>query len=242
MKILVADDSPENLVAARKAAENFPEIKFVFASSARGAVTLLGEVDAVVTDLFFPDEDHKQDKTLGPLYERYCVAINWRNPVVNELNASYYSQVGLSIMKRLQEVQNFLKEGVVGGVVERLMSHMSKKDPSKAQKFQKELDEGQHKECPYGAAIMLGAKALGKKHCLVSDIHRHATDAWSTSGAIDAYLLLMPLISEGVLTLEQVKWDGRDSLVYLGHDEIPAEEGKADPRVWIDAFSRVLAQ
>ena len=61
-KILVVDDNPENLVAARLAAESFPEHEFVFTNSAKEAVAWLEGVDIVITDLFFPDENHEGDE------------------------------------------------------------------------------------------------------------------------------------------------------------------------------------
>ena len=56
MKILIVDDNDKNLAAAKKASEHFPEYKFIFTENAAEALSLIGngEVDAVITDFFFP--------------------------------------------------------------------------------------------------------------------------------------------------------------------------------------------
>ena len=53
MKLIIVDDTVENLTAAKKAANDFPEHEFVFTNSAAEAIKMLPSADGVITDLFF---------------------------------------------------------------------------------------------------------------------------------------------------------------------------------------------
>lgn len=70
MKIIIVDDSAANLAAAKKASESFQEHEFVFVNNASDALGLISSADAIITDLFFPDENHAEGKALGYTYNR----------------------------------------------------------------------------------------------------------------------------------------------------------------------------
>lgn len=75
MIVLIADDNKANINVAKKAARKYPDHKFVFTTSAANAMKKIknAEVDAVITDLFFPRKQLKNSE----IYEQY----------INEYNA-----------------------------------------------------------------------------------------------------------------------------------------------------------
>jgi CheY-like chemotaxis protein len=56
LKVLVVDDNQANIEAAKLASKNFPQHEFLFATSANEAFKQIGNFDAVITDLFFPEK------------------------------------------------------------------------------------------------------------------------------------------------------------------------------------------
>ena len=108
-------------------------------------------------------------------------------------------------------------------------------------------------EFPYGAAIMLTAKETEKLHVLVSDIHSHhgnLTSPGSASDAIDAMVLLLPLIAKGIITIGNAHFDGGDYYgkycqTYLGSDRIrklagDVKPGKTSSVPWTEAIRLLL--
>lgn len=246
--VLIVDDSTENLEAAKQAAENFPEHEFRFTNSAKEAVGAITETDAVITDLFFPDEGHADGGELDWYYSTYRSKM-LDNPAFSEVVRSYYDGKQWKAEENLDNALALLEDGTIRRAVEGLVQLYDRR-ARLDQYFKKYADEYRERlrnlpasQFPYGGALILRAKELGKRHCLVSDIHRHAGDYKDAPSAIDGMVLLLPLMGEGIISVEQVKYDGRESLTYLGSDEVHhTGKGKNDPVVWTEAIRRTLAQ
>jgi len=56
LRILVVDDTIANIEAAQIASKEFPQHEFVFMTSANEAYKQIDNFDAIITDLFFPEE------------------------------------------------------------------------------------------------------------------------------------------------------------------------------------------
>ena len=61
--------------------------------------------------------------------------------------------------------------------------------------------------------------------------------------------ILLPLMEDGIITIEQAKYDGHESLSYVGSDQMLKGEGrqskdidKTDPFAWTIAFNKLFAQ
>ncbi len=280
MKILIVDDSAENLGAAKQAVENFsklvvgPEIltpkdsfeeatkrhlvkevvdsfsehEFVFTNSAKEAVDLLAEADAVITDLFFPDEGHKEGGALSSSYARFCSGMTDDCIAFTGLwydRESYYGWGNKQkAVEKLSDVQGLVADGTVRRPVERLIEYFEGKGNQKsADEYREVLKNLPAPQFPYGGALMLHAKELGKFHCLVSDIHSHAGNFKSASSAIDGMMILLPLIEAEIIFDYEAKFDGNDCLTYLGSNEINRfGKGKSDPAAWAEAILRVIIQ
>lgn len=253
MKILIADDATANMEAAKQAAAHFPEHEFIFTNSASEAFELLPSVDGVITDLFF-----KEDLTnsLIEVYETYTKMVQ-QSPMFSEVIEQMYQGDRLRAEQKLENVLYFLTKGTTksvksSAVSTRTISDLinSVGDPVEVQY----IDENSAvaPEFPFGGLLMLKAKELGKFHCLVSNIHRHAGSYSDTASSLDAMVLLMPLMEKDVVTPKQTLFDGEDSLTYIGGDEInkivktngdyPDGTGKEHSYVWIEGIRRVLAQ
>jgi len=83
-KILIVDDTAENLKAAREAVKGFPDHKFVFLNNATEVLAEIetGGISGVVTDLFFPRE-----KGAEKSYEEYVAAYDSSNHSINPYKA-----------------------------------------------------------------------------------------------------------------------------------------------------------
>lgn len=247
MKIIIVDDTRENLEAAKVAATNFPEHEFVFFSSAKEAADKLEDCDALISDLFFPNENHNDGSNLDDLYTIYRSEMD--HPVFWQVVDHYYGGDWKRANGKLQDAVALLKDGTIKQAIERLIHFFYAKGDDwgleKAKEYETRLESLPDQQFPYGGALILEAKKLGKALCLVSDIHRHAGEYKDAVGAIDAMTLLVPLMGAGVLTVEQVQFDGKGSLTYLGNDElyeIGGREKKTSPKIWVNAIKNCLSQ
>lgn len=246
MNILIVDDTAENLEAAKQAAANFTEHKFRFMNSAKEAAAAISEVDAIITDLFFPDEGHEDDGVLAALYLDYRCGVSY-GQAFDQVEKEYYGGNQRQANWKLNDVLGLLEDGTMQKAIENLVEFFEGRgylrDQESAKKHRARLQSLPTPQFPYGGALMLCAKELGKRHCLVSDIHRHAGSYEDVSDAIDGMILLLPLIEKGVVSVKQATADGKGSLTYLGSDEIrQAGKRKSDPAVWAEAIRRTLKQ
>lgn len=268
MNILIIDDNADNLEAAKQATENFSEHTFQFASNAKEALVLISEADAVITDLFFQKENHDDGEELGILYNLYRLKMH-HDQTVDMLILNYYSGDRRRAMERFQNVDAVCEEGNSRLVLEKAIEASVGGREAYINWLRESLRNLPLPQFPYGGALMLLAKELGKKHCLVSDIHSHTSAPHSNPAlAIDGIILLIPLIKEGVISYEEGRTDGNLSLTYMGCNEIGKlskvkydvaavagtppvyvanngkvyMHGKNNPDIWIEAISRILKQ
>ncbi|HRZ95018.1 MAG TPA: hypothetical protein P5262_00395 [Candidatus Moranbacteria bacterium] len=247
MKIMIIDDTNANLEAARTASANFSEHEFSFFSSAKEAADKLEDFDAIISDLFFPNENHHDGSNLDDLYAIYRSEMD--HPVFNEIVDYYYGGDWKRANGKLQDAVALLEEGTIRKAIERLIRFFYGKGDAwgleKAKEYEERLESLPDQQFPYGGALILEAKKVGKACCLVSDIHRHAGEYKDAVGAIDAMTLLIPLMGAGIVTIEQAQYDGKNSLTYIGNDELYKTAGsqkKNSPKVWVEAIKRVLSQ
>lgn len=222
MKIAIVDDTVVNLNAAWEAAKGFPEHEFVFFAKATQALKAIPNVDALITDLFFPEEP---DKKLVCAYASYVGEVCVDNLSWHHVYFDYYARYSQSQEAILAKHQLGLRDGIT--------------------------EEGKlGRQFAYGGALMLTAKAAEKKACLVTNLHRHDRE-------MDGVTALLPLISAGIASYEEVLYDGRDGGAVMGmeaiiwtalaaHGEYERESEvnttKTNPAVWSEAIRRILAQ
>ena len=249
MKLIVVDDTVENLNAAKEAARSFPEQEFVFTSSASEALTLLPDADGVVTDLFFPPEGHMElESPLFMPYNNFYGATSEAGyePAFGEVVNSYYRGDEHMARDKHLAALDLINKGTIRGALEDLIRVIVRQGRSAdAEEYRVKLKNLPPLQFPYGAALMLAAKKIGKRHVLVSDIHRHAGDFKSASSAVDAMVLLLALIAKGIMNIEEVTYDGKNSHTYLGSDRIRELAGevrpaKTSPAVWVEAIRLAL--
>jgi len=249
MKFIVADDTIENLTAAKEAAKNFPEHEFVFTNSAVEAFKLLPDADGVVTDLFFPPEGHEDSHNiLFVPYLRFLAdtASATLGATFDQVVTEYYRGDRREAIERSAEALNVSETGSIKMPVERLLRLFEQRgDNENAEKYRARLNDLPAPQFPYGAVVMLAAKKAGKRHVLVSDIHRHAGGYGSAPDAVDAMALLITLIVKGIMTVEQATYDGRKSHTYLASDLLyglakSVRPAKTSPAVWNEAIRLVI--
>lgn len=258
MKILVVDDSAENLDAAKLAAKDCSEHEFQFTNSAKEAVALLCEADAIITDLFFPNQGHDDGGELDTLYALYRSKMR-DNPLFPEVKSSYKdywnspkAREALNDARVVNEYGTLSREvEIILRLIEQRGGEHWRRD---ADRFRDLTRYHLSPRFPYGGALMLHAKFLGKGHCLISDINRHPIKFYKkdASEAVDGMMLLLPinimelllpLIGDGIISIEQARNDGNKSLTYIGSDEVNRiGKGKNDPALWAEAIRRTLAQ
>lgn len=248
MKFIVTDDTAENLNAAKEAAKKFPEHEFVFTSSAAEAIKLLPDTDGVITDLFFPPEGHLEHG--NPLffpynkYEEGMIGANHTpvfEQVVDQLN---YDGDRRKAENNLHNAVGLVADGTIRTALEDLI-RVVQGWGGDVSKYRERLQNLPAPQFPYGAAVMLAAKKAGKRHVLVTDMHRHAGDYTSASSAIDGLVLLIPLMAEGITTAEEVQWDGLYSTTYIASDRLRKLAGdvrpaKTSPAVWAEAIQMAV--
>lgn len=233
MKIIIVDDTQENLDAARIASSKFPDHQFLLVGNASEAAAELANVDGIITDLFFPQEEgYRSDSH----YMAYMSRMTTESPVFKEVVDVYYDGWFRQAEEKLDDVLGLLKDGTIRVAVERLIALFERRgSQSSAQEYRELLKNLPDPQFPYGAGLMLKAKNLGKRCCLVTYLHRHAGGYKDAVGALDGMILLFPLIEAGILTVKQAKHDGYDSLTYLGGASIWSY-GKESPYVWAEAI------
>lgn len=241
LRILIVDDTPENINAAQIASKNFPQHEFVFMTSAEKAFGQIENFDAIVTDLFFKEDPSGELKIA---YDVYTDEVH-DSTRINELRARAGSYVDI---KGLEETVDLLKNGIPAMAIRNTLAGSGR---FTEERIFDEISKLQ-KEFPFGGALMIRAKELGKSHCLVTSIHRHAGSFNDAATSIHGVILLIPLMNKKITTVEQTVYDGQDCLTYMGSDEICKFDtkiegswkrtGKTDPKVWNEAIHRVLAQ
>lgn len=234
-KIIIVDDTNENLEAAKQAALQFPEHEFMFTTSANEAFKMLPSADAIVTDLFFKEIATGE---LASEYESYIEQVVPEKLLPYEMIADY--------SKRMDASLEVLKTGIPENAIKNV--NLGRGYEEQVSKMISELKP----EFPFGGAIMRSAKRQGKKLCLVSNVHRHASNHSNSTSSSAGVVLLAPLL-EDILTADQLLYDGEGSLTYMGGDEIYKHDkeieegkwqrtGKTDVNVWVEAIRRLLAQ
>lgn len=248
-KILITDDAIQNLEAAKQASKQFPNFDFVFTQSANEALVLLPSVDAVISDLFFKEEPINDLKLE---YDKYVSQVKSNFLTVKSLYESHIQN------------QNFTEENLYKNLViletGTQFSLLQESEPNTdPEVLKKEIEEyckdfSYEPEFPLGGAIILQAKSAQKAHCLVSNIHCHSKGfEGDRAGAVDAFILLGPLVSSEIITTNQCGSDGRDSLMYIGENEMKIIENpsrsfpfeylnKTEPKIWINAIERIIKQ
>lgn len=248
MRILIVDDTKENLEAAKQASVNFPEHEFLFTNSAEEASVKIAEIDAIITDLFFPDENHAnyewERDGFVMSYNSFCERLGEAEstPVFEEVVQKYYYNNHVEAEKKHFAALDLVYEGTICQALKDLIQAIERQGQD-ASELRERLNNLPAPQFPYGAALMLHAKKLGKNHCLVSNVHRHAGSHENAPSAIDGMVLLLPLMEASIISVEQAMYDGKDSLTYLGGDEIYRfGKGKDDPTVWAEAIRRTIQQ
>lgn len=259
-RIIVVDDKRENLEAAKQAAKEFPEIEFEFLTSASQGLRRLEDplVDGIITDLFFPPE---QDEELLREYGSYIQKVR-RSPKFPDIVKECYYDQWEKANKKVEDLVQVMKEGNSRAPLEREIKRQEAEgfNPEPLRTHLANLPE--ERQFPYGGVLMLRAKALGKRHVLITDLHRHAGEFLDMEDAIDGWFLFLPLMEEEIMTLEEVDsdrgrayiGDGELSNVYSaeyerimrGKSEMTYEmfrKGrKEQPAAWVLAIKKVLAQ
>lgn len=253
MKIIIVDDTTENLEAAKNASKAFSGHEFRFFSSANEAVEALKSADGIISDLFFVTEEC--NKSLKSLYESYKMEMN--HSVFYEVVEKYYGGNRRRAENKKADAVALLEDGTIRYAVEELIAFFKNRmqqgrskyeremDAENIQKFEKVLKNLPAPQFPFGGALIREAKKRGKAACLVSDIHRHAGEYKDAVGAIDGMALLIPLMGAGVFSVEQGMIDGEGSVTYIGGDqiwELGKWERKTSPEVWKKAIENCIAQ
>lgn len=253
MKMIIVDDTVENLDAAKNASKNFFGHEFLFFTSAVEAVDALEGADAIISDLFFPPEDCSG--LLGELYEDYKSEMD--HPIFFRVVDEYYGGDWNRGVSKREDAIALLRDGTIKRPVQRLLDFFKKRKQQSRSKYEREMDaESIQKygeilqnlpapQFPYGGALILEAKKRGKAACLVSDIHRHAGEYKDSASAIDGMVLLIPLMGAEVFSVEQGRLDGKESVTYIGGDqiwELGKWERKTSPEVWRRAIENCIAQ
>jgi len=214
MRILVVDNTIGNIEAAKIASMSFPQHEFVFMTSAHEAFSQIENFDAIISDLFFPE---KPDGGIEEAYEKMLAEYSCNNYCYKEM---IRGGEHLYPIKKFEKNLSVVKNGLTINLVN-----------------YKELNIP---EFPLGLTIVVEAKKLEKKLCLVSDIHGH--------GDADGDIILLPLLSNRTLSISQVHQDGSGSLFYIGSNRIEEYTKeysfgrKKNPIVWEKAIHCTLAQ
>lgn len=235
MKVLIVDDKRENLEAAKQAAMDFPEIEFEFLTSAsQGLKRLEGPmVDGIITDLFFPPE---QDEELLHEYRAYIQKV-LRNPKFPDIVREFYWDDWEKANVKLEDTIQVMKEGNIRGPLAREIRRREARGFNLEAERSRlaNLTETEEPQYPYGGILMLRAKALCKRHVLITDLHRHAgIEIIDLEDSIDGRILLLPLVEEGVINLKEI--EGGGGLTYIGSGELLQH---INPEEWEQAMTRM---
>lgn len=266
-KFLIVDDTTENLDAAKEAAKQFPEHEFVFTNSATEALQQLPEVDGIITDLFFPSEGHQESghPLNGPYSHFQEEAAGARHHAVFDqaVACNNYGGDKLEAENDHRAMLDLINEGTIRGALELVIQKVQHWPPGMERRQQELIQEYTEKlhnlpelRFPYGAVLMLVADDMGKRHVLVTDIHRHAGGGEEPAANSSAgIVLLLPLAMRGIVTVEELLWDGKNSRTYMASDLIGTMNLKEDeypgrgwkpvtkknPVCWVEAIRRITA-
>lgn len=214
MRILVVDNTIGNIEAAKIASMSFPQHEFAFMTSAHEAFSQIKNFDAIISDLFFPEKpDGEIEESYGKMLAEYS-RDNYRYKEMIAGGEHLYP------IKKFEKNLSVVKNGLTKDLVN--------------------CEELNMPEFPLGLTIVVAAKKLEKKLCLVSDIHGH--------GEADGDIILLPLLSNRTLSIPQVHQDGSGSLFYIGSNRIHEYTkeysfgGKTNPIIWEKAIHCTLAQ
>ncbi|NTW30216.1 MAG: response regulator [Candidatus Moranbacteria bacterium] len=248
MKVIIIDDSAKNLEAAKKVAEQFPEHEFVCMNNASDAIAALDSADAVITDLFFPGENHGEGTALGDAYGEYRAKLKKDEGAYLKVLQDYYDWDFERAEQKLECAISMATDGTSRVALEGLIQSCEKRG-RECDAYRKRLENLPSAQFPYGGAVMLRAHELGKKSCLISDIHSHAGSYRDNVSSVDGMMLFLPLISEGIVSVQEAKYDGKECLKYVGEGELSRAIGgypggvlKERPEVWAEAIRRIAAQ
>ncbi len=235
MKILVVDDNPKNLDAAREASKEFPAHEFQFVSLASVALKMLPEVDGVITDFFLEPED---DEELNKMYAEYIEKANTIN--LSDCNSE---------KKHNETAIHVLKNG-------NIVSKLSEEELTRRDEWMKGEGgcylERYESRCGYGGVIMLRQLGRFKRCVLVSQLHSHASWGTDNEHSVWAWYVLSPLTrpyrsgnDEGPLSRKDIEEDGLHGLHYIGENSMPGGfggKGKTNPVTWVRAIAKLIAQ
>ncbi|MEI7749615.1 MAG: hypothetical protein WCJ25_01280 [Candidatus Moraniibacteriota bacterium] len=211
---------------------------------------MLASADAIITDLFFPDENHVTGKMLGDAYGQYCAKLKKDETYLKVLE-EYYNYDFERAESKLAGAIGMATDGTSRAAVEELIRSCEANGDKygSCEAYRERLRNLSPAQFPYGGAIMLRAHELGKKSCLISDIHSHAGSYRDNVSSVDGMMLLLPLISEGIVSVQEAKYDGEECLKYVGEGELSRAIGgypggvlKERPEVWAEAIRRIVAQ
>lgn len=147
LRILVVDDTPSNIEAAKVAAQEFPQHEFVFLYSAIEAFNKIKDFDAVITDLFFPE---KPEAEIKAAYDKMLPAYS--------TESRFYQKI-IRGHENLFPPEKFEKNVTI--INSGLNTSLTSYNPLETPEF------------PLALPIIIEAKRQQKRICLVSDIHRH---------------------------------------------------------------------
>jgi len=188
MKILITDDKSAHLDAARVAAEAFPEHEFLYASTGAEALALAEQVDAVITDFFYPLEEGVIDGS----FASYLAEISRQNPVFAEISKAAKEDLEV-YLERFEEWVAHLHGGDLD------WRYYSCEYGDLFEGTPEFLGENRG----YGALVAMRAEERGIPYVIVTDMHRHALGVTSVT-PVSGAALLMPLIQRGMVTIEEV--------------------------------------
>lgn len=222
MKILIVEDNKENMKAAEEAVKKFKLHDFEFSLFAKTAFKKIEEVEGVITDLFFKEEKIADYDKFVSVVEK---ARNTKT-IRNMLEEKYYNN-----------------KSYCGEVLNDGDYRIAKKIDAAFDKAIMLLKNGTHREeFALGGCLMIKAKQLEIKSCLVSTIHHHSCNMGEESAFGDGVIILIPLIEAGIITVDDATGDGYLSNNYIGGDTVCSLGKKNNPKTWEKAIERLIKQ
>jgi len=208
------------------------------------AIRAMQGFDAVVTDFLFKGEDKDLHSKYLWDYVR-AIATGKFNSAFGKILNRYYNDDSTKAQIKLGETLEALRTGKVSEIAleELILQYSGKGDDfhrKQREKFEALLRNlpNIEPEFAYGGPIMLEAAKQGKPSVLITSIHRHAGDFSSVATSIAGVIALLPLIEQGVISVEGAIND-RDTK-YAGSDEGGGH--KDSPEGWKVALAKVIRQ
>ena len=109
LKILVVDDTLANIKAAKIASENFPQHEFTFMTSAEEAFKSIKDFDAIITDLFFPENPSESMAEIDEEVQSIFYEDNMSVKHLAEVKKFLFEDISLS--ERLERNLSYIKNG-----------------------------------------------------------------------------------------------------------------------------------